>query len=94
MAFNQGSKDWESMIDLWYNEVSKYNFDSPGFNSETGHFTQVVWKNTSSIGCGATYCPNLGFNVYVCEYEPRGNIIGFGDNPGQFFSNNVVKSKN
>ncbi|EWC44412.1 hypothetical protein DRE_01238 [Drechslerella stenobrocha 248] len=36
---------------LWYNEVTKYNYNRPGFTAQTGHFTQVIWKGTKSIGC-------------------------------------------
>lgn len=92
MAFNQGSTDWEAMVDLWYNEVKDYDFNNPGFKSNTGHFTQVVWKDTSSIGCGITNCPNINFNVYVCEYEPRGNVLMYGDDQAVFFKTNVTKS--
>ncbi|KAF3939205.1 Natrin-2 [Dactylella cylindrospora] len=36
---------------LWYNEVNKYDYNNPGFSSATGHFTQVVWKNSKQLGC-------------------------------------------
>jgi uncharacterized protein YkwD len=39
----------ETPTDMWYNEISKYNFNSPGFSSGTGHFTQVVWKNSKEF---------------------------------------------
>ena len=29
------------VVDMWYSEVEKYNFDNPGWQSGTGHFTQV-----------------------------------------------------
>ena len=65
----------------WYNEVSLYNFNNPGFNSATGHFTQVVWKATTAIGCGIRAdCPTtpsnpFGFNL-ICQYSPAGNVLG------------------
>ncbi len=65
----------------WYNEVSLYNFNNPGFSSATGHFTQVVWKATTAIGCGIrTDCPTtpsfpFSFNL-VCQYSPAGNVLG------------------
>ena len=38
----------DAATDMWYEEVNDpgYNFDKGGFSSGTGHFTQVVWKET------------------------------------------------
>ena len=69
----------------WYSEVSKYNFNSPGFSSGTGHFTQLVWKGSKKIGCGAA-C-NKNNKCYVsCNYSPAGNVINY-------FENNVFPLK-
>ncbi len=74
-----------SAVQLWYDEEPDYNYNNPGFSSETGHFTQVVWKTTTEIGCAlATGCDsNWPFmeNVWVCQYNPPGNYIGqFAEN--------------
>lgn len=61
-------------VALWYNEIAAYNFAAPGFSAETGHFTQVVWRGTTKLGCGRAVCPN--FEYYVCRYEPAGNVAG------------------
>ena len=66
----------------WYNEIKDYNFNSPGFNMDTGHFTQVVWKSTTKVGFG--YAANAN-SCYVCaRYNPAGNMMNaFQDNvPG------------
>jgi len=63
-------------IDAWYNEVDKYDYDNPGFSGETGHFTQIVWKSTQSLGCAAGNCPDVNGGYYVCQYDPPGNYIG------------------
>lgn len=39
-----------------YDEVVNYNFTMPGFSPSTGHFTQVVWKSSSQLGCAAQVC--------------------------------------
>ncbi|KAF3317316.1 hypothetical protein TWF173_010969 [Orbilia oligospora] len=74
---------------LWYNEVSKYNFDRPGFSSETGHFTAVVWKNTKQIGCAyVKNCAGGLPNMLFCEYSPAGNVL-----PAYNFRTNVLPAR-
>lgn len=44
-----------------------------------GHFSQVVWPDTTTIGCGIATC-NDGWKVHAgCMYHPAGNIIGSFD---------------
>ncbi|KAI7885307.1 PR-1-like protein, partial [Lichtheimia hyalospora FSU 10163] len=58
----KGPGTWEEAITDWYNEQAQYDFSNPGWTEETGHFSQLIWKSTSKVGCGAVYCPNLGGN--------------------------------
>ena len=58
----------------WYEEVKDYDFNNPGFKSGTGHFTQLVWKNSKQLGCGAS-CQNNAC-VVTCNYYPAGNYLG------------------
>ncbi|KAG0275900.1 hypothetical protein BGZ95_008237 [Linnemannia exigua] len=80
-----GHKDFPTAIKAWYDEVNKYKFSSPGFTGGTGHFTQVVWKSTKTIGCARRTCPK--WTVYICEYDPPGNIVT-SDN--RYFKDNVL----
>uniref|UniRef100_A0A667ZNB0 Im:7150988 n=1 Tax=Myripristis murdjan TaxID=586833 RepID=A0A667ZNB0_9TELE len=58
-------------VDSWYSEVKDYDWDSPGYSHKTGHFTQVVWKETKELGVGLA---TDGNTVYVvAQYRPRGN---------------------
>ncbi|XP_002168712.1 uncharacterized protein LOC100204650 [Hydra vulgaris] len=59
----------------WYNEISKYNFKKPGFSMNTGHFTQVVWKESKKVGFGIAKHKN-GKVIVVAQYLPRGNMMG------------------
>jgi hypothetical protein len=70
-------------IDGWANEESDYDYEKRKFTTEAGHFTQLVWKNTTAVGCGAADCDEVGW-LLICEYSPRGNTIGaFGENVGK-----------
>ena len=38
--------DYSAPVQQWYDEISLYDFDAPGFTSGTGHFTQVIFSHT------------------------------------------------
>ncbi|CAF3440960.1 unnamed protein product [Rotaria sp. Silwood1] len=72
-------------IQSWYGEIAMHNFDKPKYSSETGHFTQMVWRSSRKMGVGIAHSPD-GREVYiVANYYPGGNIV----NPG-FFEDNVL----
>ncbi|MBL9020177.1 MAG: hypothetical protein JNL83_38685 [Myxococcales bacterium] len=73
-AGTTGAMDPESVVAMWYDEVKGYSFQQPGFSMQTGHFTQVVWRSTTQIGCGMAQCK--GNDIWVCEYDPPGNWEG------------------
>lgn len=73
-AGTQGALDPERVVAMWYDEVADYSFSSGGFSMSTGHFTQVVWRSTRSLGCGHVTCK--GNDIYVCNYDPPGNWQG------------------
>lgn len=58
----------------WYDEGTQYVYASPGFSMKTGHFTQMVWKNSKKLGCAARQCGPM--TLVVCRYDPPGNVIG------------------
>jgi hypothetical protein len=62
-------------VDLFYTEIKYYNYNAPGFSKATGHFTQVVWKSSKSIGVGVAK-GRSGTTYVVVNYYPPGNYLG------------------
>ncbi|KIX08956.1 uncharacterized protein Z518_00034 [Rhinocladiella mackenziei CBS 650.93] len=83
-------EDIPAMItnEMYNAEINFY----PGYGGEPdmsnfekwGHYSQIVWKSTTSVGCATQYCPNglanTGSDVSpyftVCNYSPPGNFGG------------------
>jgi hypothetical protein len=66
-------------VQAWYNEISDYDFNNPGYSDATGHFTQVVWVGSTEVGCAWVSCngENGTPGYYLmCEYSPAGNVLG------------------
>ncbi|KAI0669976.1 CAP domain-containing protein, partial [Trametes maxima] len=65
----------QSAVKSWTDE---YNPNSP----EPSHFTQVVWKASSQVGCAVQSCNGIfdasfgPAKFFVCEYSKQGNVIG------------------
>ena len=76
----------EAASQAWYDEVKDYDYSNPGFSSTTGHFTQLVWKDTEEIGCGAA-CNSNNKCYVTCNYYPPGNYLSE-------FEDNVLPAKN
>lgn len=74
----------QSITDDWVSEESDYDYAANSCSGVCGHYTQVVWRNSVSIGCGVAHCtknspfgagfPNWDF--VVCDYDPPGNYNG------------------
>ena len=58
---------------------------NPQHTRDIGHFTALVWKSSTKVGCALnTGCGNkfgAGFrnNAFVCRYFPAGNLIVNGN---------------
>ena len=77
-------------VKSWYNEVKDYDYAIAKFASNTGHFTQVVWKASVGLGSGAAsgikVINGVTYNAFyvVSQYAPAGNLTGA-------FAANVLK---
>ena len=65
-------------IQGWLDENRNYNYadNSCAPGSMCGHYTQVVWANTTEVGCAVARTADARRDVWVCHYSPAGNIIG------------------
>ncbi|XP_068724158.1 Golgi-associated plant pathogenesis-related protein 1-like [Montipora capricornis] len=73
----------------WYFEVCYpgYDFIDGPIESGTGHFTQVVWRESIKLGIGRAVTNDKYGNpcgYIVARYKPAGNVIGR-------FKQNVLK---
>lgn len=64
---------------VWASEASSWTCQTNSCNdtSRCLHFTQMVWFDTTLLGCAAvTNCPGAYATVYVCRYRVAGNRNG------------------
>lgn len=68
----------EKPIDSWGSEKRDYddakNSCKPG--KMCGHYTQMVWKTSTQVGCAMAVCEDSQEQVWVCQYQPAGNVVG------------------
>jgi len=68
------------MVDDWIAERRFYrpaptpDFSTTGQWSDVAHYTQIVWRNASALGCALAN--NKESDVLVCRYAPVGNVVG------------------
>ncbi|SCZ86835.1 CAP domain-containing protein [Nitrosomonas mobilis] len=65
------------VTDSWGSEKADYIYSSNSCRDGKicGHYTQVVWSETTEIGCGTAVCDD-STQVWVCNYAPAGNMAG------------------
>jgi pathogenesis-related protein 1 len=65
----------------WAEESRAYDLRTNTCRGVCGHYTQIVWQSTRSVGCAAV--SGGGRQVWVCDYDPAGNWEGhrpYGEN--------------
>lgn len=75
-----GAYSYTQMVDSWGSEKRYFvngtfpNVSSTGNWYDVGHYTQMIWRNTTSVGCGVAR--GSGKDILVCRYSPPGNYRG------------------
>ncbi|XP_041990507.1 basic form of pathogenesis-related protein 1-like [Salvia splendens] len=63
-------------VGLWVGEKPSYDYASNScVGGECLHYTQVVWRDSTQLGCARKQCRN-GWQFVICSYYPPGNYIG------------------
>ncbi len=67
------------MVDGWGAEKKYYkngtfpDVSTTGNWRDVGHYTQIIWRNTTEVGCAKS--SGGGNDFFVCRYSPPGNYI-------------------
>ena len=70
---NNDNIKFEDIVNKWYEEKKNYKFNSNKYVENTGHFTQLIWKETKEVGFG--YKKIYGKMYFIAIYYPAGNIL-------------------
>lgn len=65
-------------VDSWVDNKKYYNYakNSCMPNQKCGTYTQVVWRNSTELGCSQAWCIKEKSILIICFYNPPGNYIG------------------
>ncbi|GME82432.1 unnamed protein product [Ambrosiozyma monospora] len=66
---------YEGAVDGWYSEGSNYTYGA--YCKGLDHFTALVWKSTTKMGCATKYCNSHWGDYVICSYDPVGNVVGY-----------------
>lgn len=79
-AGGAGSFTATQLAQLWAGEKAYFRYgkfpdlSTDGNWASVGHYTQVIWRNTTEIGCAVA--TGSGSDYLVCRYNPPGNYSG------------------
>ena len=76
---SSGQASGTAAVGSWVSEKQYYHYPANTCDSGQicGHYTQVVWRATTKVGCALYTCPGLRYgSTVVCNYGPGGNSGG------------------
>lgn len=75
-----GTQSLTQLVDLWGSEQADFTdgyfpaISTTGNWVDVGHYSQMVWRTTTEVGCG--FAEGNGLDFLVCDYNPPGNVMG------------------
>lgn len=75
-----GAFSIEEMIASWAAEKSVFvpgtvpNVSRSGHFGDVGHYTQMIWRTTTRVGCALQR--GRANDFLICRYAPAGNVVG------------------
>ena len=76
----RGAYGFDEMVRHWVDERRYYraaptpNFSTTGRWGDVAHYTQIVWRGSTAVGCAIASDPENDY--LVCRYAPPGNVVG------------------
>ena len=76
----RGAFSPEQMVGNWISEKAWYRpglfplVSRTGNWSDVGHYTQIVWRGTTRVGCAIYQAAQ--WDYLICRYSPHGNVDG------------------
>ena len=68
----------KDVVESWASEAQWYDDETNECRApedqSCGHYTQIVWADTTKVGCGMSVCDSKG-QIWVCDYYPAGNVL-------------------
>ena len=77
---SRGAYGYAAMAAAWMDEARLFvNHPTPMFSTtghwqDVGHYSQIVWRSTTALGCAMA--SSVAYDYAVCRYGPAGNVIG------------------
>jgi pathogenesis-related protein 1 len=87
-----GARAGPDIVALWASEAPFYDLaantcaatDPDNTAGTCGHYTQLVWRSTTAVGCAVRTCTSRSpfgaaspaWDFWVCDYAPPGNVVG------------------
>ena len=67
----------EDVVLSWASEEEFYDYENNSCqeNEMCAHYTQIVWEDTTHVGCAVLDCSD-GSELWMCNYDPAGNWVG------------------